>query len=82
MGRFCLEWRGGHVPDLVAGPLAAGSFLTNGTGLTGDADDRFIYNVSSGILIYDLDVMHNGGPVQVATLSGVPTLAASDFILV
>jgi Ca2+-binding RTX toxin-like protein len=67
---------------LAAGPLAADQFLANATGLAGDADDRFIYNTSSGILFYDLDGTGEGGPIQVATLSGVPTLAASDFILV
>jgi Ca2+-binding RTX toxin-like protein len=67
---------------LAAGPLAADQFLANATGLAGDADDRFIYNTSSGILFYDLDGAGAGGPIQVATLSGVPTLTASDFILV
>jgi Ca2+-binding RTX toxin-like protein len=67
---------------LVVGSLAGNQFLANATGLAGDADDRFIYNTSSGILFYDLDGAGAGGPVQIATLSGVPNLAASDFILV
>jgi serralysin len=66
---------------LIVGSLAADQFLANATGLAGDADDRFIYNTSSGILFYDVDGADAGEFVQIATLSGVPTLAASDFIL-
>ncbi|WP_426955559.1 hypothetical protein [Muricoccus radiodurans] len=67
---------------LSAGSLAAGQFVANTTGLAGDADDRFIYNTASGVLVYDVNGSAAGGAVQIATLTGMPTLTASDFAIV
>ncbi|MBF9149677.1 Ig-like domain-containing protein [Novosphingobium jiangmenense] len=53
-----------------------------------DADDRLIYNSSTGALLYDADGNGAGAAVQIAVLSAAtlggarPTLAASDFLIV
>ncbi|HEV7659245.1 MAG TPA: Calx-beta domain-containing protein [Allosphingosinicella sp.] len=59
------------------GALAPGVFVT-GTA-AGDADDRLIYNSSTGQLFYDANGSAAGGAVHFATLQGAPTLTASDF---
>ena len=38
---------------LVAGALAPSQFVSNGSGLAGDANDRFIFNTSTGQLFFD-----------------------------
>ncbi|MCW5738463.1 MAG: calcium-binding protein, partial [Enhydrobacter sp.] len=52
---------------LVAGVLAASQFVSNGTGLAGDADDRFIYNNATGQLFYDSNGSVGGNREQIAT---------------
>jgi Ca2+-binding RTX toxin-like protein len=47
-----------------------------------DADDRVIYNTSSGALYYDGDGSGTGLSQQLATLQGNPTLAATDIIVI
>ncbi|MBR8828338.1 MAG: hypothetical protein DSM107014_10655 [Gomphosphaeria aponina SAG 52.96 = DSM 107014] len=44
-----------------------------------DADDRFIYNKAGGALFYDVDGLGGTAQVQIATLTGAPTLAASNI---
>jgi Ca2+-binding RTX toxin-like protein len=67
---------------LVAGVLPASQFVVNGTGLAGDANDRFIYNNTTGDLFYDSNGTGAGGSSQIATLTGIPGLASSDFTIV
>ncbi|WP_426954226.1 beta strand repeat-containing protein [Muricoccus radiodurans] len=67
---------------LSAGSLAVGQFAANTTGLAGDADDRFIYNTATGALFYDANGTGAGGAVQIATLTAMPALSASDFSIV
>jgi Ca2+-binding RTX toxin-like protein len=68
---------------VFAGLGSAGSFRS-GAGLsTGqDADDRLIYNSSTGQLYYDADGSGSGGSQLVATLGGAPGLTASDITIV
>ena len=63
-----------------AGALAVGAFNT-GVAAT-QADDRIIYNKTTGALFYDADGSGQGLAMQFATLSGmVGTLSAADFVV-
>ena len=59
--------------------LAANEFFV-GTAAH-DADDRIIYNASTGALIYDSNGNVAGGAVQFATLESLPTLSHTSFLL-
>jgi len=62
---------------LQAGTLNANAFHVGSA--AHDADDRIIYNQSTGALYFDYDGNGHGAAVQFATLNGAPILAASDF---
>lgn len=47
-----------------------------------DADDRFIYNTTTGYLWYDADGTGKTKPVMVATLQGHPDLSAADLLII
>jgi Ca2+-binding RTX toxin-like protein len=47
-----------------------------------DADDRLIYDSALGNLYYDSNGSASGSRVLVATLSGAPTLLASDIVII
>lgn len=65
---------------LVAGPLPPGRFVT-GTA-AGDAGDRFIYNPTTGALLFDVDGTGATAAIQVARLSNQPALTASNIVVV
>ncbi|MCW5733179.1 MAG: calcium-binding protein [Enhydrobacter sp.] len=67
---------------LVAGVLPAARFVINATGLAGDSNDRFIYNNTTGQLFYDSNGSAAGNREHIATLTGIPGLASSDFTIV
>ncbi|MEF8698635.1 MAG: cadherin domain-containing protein [Candidatus Accumulibacter sp. UW20] len=64
------------------GPLDP-SMLLMGAGLTtaADANDYLIYNTSNGRLYYDGDGLDGAAAVQIATLTGKPTIIDSDFFI-
>lgn len=63
---------------LVEGELLPGQ-LQFGTSAT-EADDRFIYDTSSGALYFDVDgVLGTGSQVQLAILVGAPDLTSSSI---
>lgn len=64
---------------LAAGPLAASAFVI-GTAAQ-DADDRVVYDASTGALWYDADGNGAAAAVQFANLSTGLSLAASDFLV-
>jgi Ca2+-binding RTX toxin-like protein len=68
---------------LVAGALAPSQFVSNSTGLAGDANDRFIFNTGTGQLFFDDNGNAAGGSRLIATFTGTPpVLTATDFSLV
>ncbi len=65
------------------GPLAAGLFWS-GAGVTAahDADDRLVYDTTTGTLYYDADGLGGAAAIALATFGGAkPLLSAGDFIL-
>ena len=59
------------------------AFWASATGTAAhDADDRLVYNTSTGALYYDPDGIDGAAAVQFATLTGVPVLTAADFLVV
>ena len=47
-----------------------------------DAEDRIVYNTSTGYLWYDADGSGAGGQQLIAILQGAPALAASDIVVI
>jgi Ca2+-binding RTX toxin-like protein len=59
--------------------MVAGAFRL---GAAQDADDRILYDTSTGGLYYDPDGAGFEAAVLVATLTGAPALAATDILVV
>jgi Ca2+-binding RTX toxin-like protein len=55
-----------------------------GAGITTANDNlqRLIYNTSNGALFFDADGNGGGNKIQIAILSGLPTLSSSDFFVI
>ena len=70
--------------DAVFSGLTGPGAFRSGAGLSAgqDADDRVIYNASTGQLYYDADGSGAGGSQLVATLGGAPGLTAGDITIV
>ncbi|MDX1976803.1 MAG: Calx-beta domain-containing protein [Pseudanabaenaceae cyanobacterium bins.68] len=68
---------------LGAGVLAAGQFVS-GAGVTSaaNATQRFAYNTTNGGLFFDVDGAGGAAAVQIATLTGAPTLAAGNILVI
>ncbi|OKH24393.1 hypothetical protein FACHB389_29945 [Nostoc calcicola FACHB-389] len=69
---------------LVAGTLTSDRFRS-GAGITtaNTTNQRFIYNTTNGALFYDADGSLGGSaPLQIATLSGNPTLNNSNIAII
>ncbi|CAK0746830.1 serralysin [Gammaproteobacteria bacterium] len=62
--------------------IADGRFWASTTGIAHDASDRVIYNTVTGALSYDADGNDAGAAIQFATLTGHPTLSATDIWIV
>lgn len=68
---------------LAEGALPEEAFWASATAMAAhDADDRLVYNTSTGALYYDPDGIDGAAAVQFATLTGIPALTAADFLLV
>lgn len=67
---------------LAPGALGAGAFIANTSGQAQAGSHRFIYETDTGRLYFDAD--GNGAVTRmlIATLEGLPTLAADDFLLI
>jgi serralysin len=68
----------------IGGPgvLAANLFKANASGTATDADDRIVYNTSTGVLSYDSNGSAAGGVTEIALLVGAPVVRAVDFIVI
>jgi serralysin len=64
----------------AAGQLAAAKFFV-GTAAH-DADDRIVYNKTTGVLSYDSNGNLGGGAVQLTILTTKPTLTFADFLVI
>ena len=67
----------------AVGPLLATEF-ESGAGLVAAATaaGRFVYNTTTGALFYDADGSAGVAPVLVATFTGIPTLASTEFNMI
>jgi len=65
---------------LTPGALPAGAFHIGST--AGDADDRIIYDQTSGALYFDQDGNGAEAAVLFAILDGAPIISASDFAVI
>lgn len=63
------------------GVLAAGQFRAAANVHALDADDRVLYDTTSGALWIDADGNGAGAAVQIAWLNGAPALSAADFVI-
>jgi Ca2+-binding RTX toxin-like protein len=61
---------------------ADGRFWASTAGTAHDANDRVVYNTTTGALYYDADGSGAGAAVLVATLQGAPTVSASDITVI
>jgi Ca2+-binding RTX toxin-like protein len=58
-------------------------FWSSNAGTAHDADDRIIYNTSTGRLFYDSDGNGAGAAVQIAIIGNRPSnIASNDFVIV
>ncbi len=62
-----------------AGSLVDGAFRAGSSAV--EADDRLLYDGTTGQLYYDADGSGPTAAIQVATLAGIPALAAADILV-
>jgi Ca2+-binding RTX toxin-like protein len=65
---------------MATGTLLANLFKDLSLGAV-DADDRIIYNRTTGVLSYDADGSGAGAAIQFASLNGNPVITAADFLV-
>ena len=63
------------------GTLLSEYFRASATGAAGDDNDYFLYNTTSGALLYDADGNGAGVAIEFATLTNKPAVTANDFLV-
>ena len=71
-----------NLATFAGNPLSANEFAANATGQALDADDRILYNTSTGELFYDVDGNGAGAAQLFATLVDAPALVATDILVI
>ncbi|MDQ6434273.1 FG-GAP-like repeat-containing protein [Mesorhizobium sp. LHD-90] len=66
----------------TTGALPGQAFWASAGGAAHDNSDRILYDTATGNLYYDADGNGAGVAVHFATLTGVPSLTAGDFVVV
>jgi len=68
----------------VTGVLAVGAFHSGTVNIVTEADDRIIYNTSTGALFYDADGTGTTAAVQIAVIGSTthPALTNADFMVI
>ncbi len=66
---------------LPAGAVQAGNIVIGAGAIAVDANDYFLYDISTGALSFDADGVGAGAAVQLATLVGMPVITAADIVL-
>ena len=62
--------------------VGSGNLVVNATGNAGDSSDYLIFNTANNTLYYDADGSGAGAKIAFAVLTGVTTLANTDFVIV
>jgi Ca2+-binding RTX toxin-like protein len=65
----------------LTGGITNANVVANATGTATDANDFLVFNTATKMLSYDADGNGAGAAVNIAVLTGVATLNASDFIV-
>ncbi len=65
----------------ATGTLSSANFLASADALAADANDFVLYDTDSGALYYDADGSGAAAATQFATLIGVSSLSAADFMV-
>jgi Ca2+-binding RTX toxin-like protein len=66
--------------DLTPGAIPAEQFALGSVAL--DSDDRFLYNIGTGILTFDPDGTGAETPFAIAALTGAPSISVADIVAV
>jgi len=80
---------GSDLIQILAGSFGGGlvsggsvSLVSGSTPTASSADGQFLYDTDDGRLFWDADGTGSNAAVLIATLSNVPTLTASDFVVI
>ena len=69
--------------DLYTIAVGDGRFWAAAGATSGhDANDRVVYNISTGNLYYDADGSGSGAAQLIATVQGAPAVAATDIMVI
>ena len=67
---------------VTEGALSVDAFVSGAGAVATTAEQHIIYDTSTSNLYYDADGSGAGAAIQFATLSGSPSLASTDFLVI
>ena len=68
--------------DLTVGTLPAEQFVLGGPGAVSDSDDRFIFNPTTNVLLFDSDGNGSNSAIALANFSNDVTLSNEDITII